>query len=90
MTADVANRLLGRSADAALPPLASLVLGTEEVTPLELAGAYNVLAAGGVRHAPFTVVSVVRDGVMLYSHAQDARARGGGRQRHGRRHACAA
>ncbi len=36
----------------------SLALGTSEVTPLELAGAYGTIARGGLRVAPFFVRSI--------------------------------
>lgn len=44
----------------------SIVLGAEEVTPLDLASAYNTLASGGVARAPRTIESVRRDGTLLY------------------------
>jgi len=44
----------------------SLALGSQEVTPLELATAYGTLAAGGVRAAPRIIEEVRnRDGVRL-------------------------
>jgi penicillin-binding protein 1B len=46
-----------------LRPVPSLSLGAFELTPLEVAAAYAVLAAGGVRSAPRSVLAVVtRDG----------------------------
>ena len=50
----------------------SIVLGTEEVTPLELASAYNTFAAGGVARTPRTIESVTRDGEMLYEPREKA------------------
>jgi membrane peptidoglycan carboxypeptidase len=45
----------------------SAVLGTNEVTPLEMAGAYATLAAGGRRAAPFGVRRITGpDGRVLY------------------------
>lgn len=39
---------------------ASLVLGAYEVSPIEMAGAYAVFAAGGVECTPHTIVSGIR------------------------------
>lgn len=44
----------------------SIVLGAEEVTPLDLASAYNTLASGGVSRVPRTIAKVERDGDLLY------------------------
>ena len=44
----------------------SLTLGTSEVTPLELAGAFNTFAAGGIRREPYTVLRVERGTDVLY------------------------
>jgi penicillin-binding protein 1A len=50
-----------------LPPVPSSVLGTGDVTPLELAAAYATLAAGGRRAAPFGVRRITTaDGRVLY------------------------
>ena len=38
----------------------TLVLGTQEVTPLELAEAYNTFADEGVHHEPYTIARVLR------------------------------
>ncbi len=73
--ADVATRALGRGGTGRLvgpfaPAFAgvpSLVLGTAEVTPLEMAGAYATLAAGGVHHRLHTVVEVRLDDEVLYT-----------------------
>jgi penicillin-binding protein 1A len=58
---------------SSLEPNASIVLGAEEVTPLELASAYNTLCAGGVTRAPRTIESVSRDGEVLYEPRERAR-----------------
>jgi len=50
----------------------SIVLGTEEVTPLDLASAYNTLASGGVARAPRTIESVSRDGEVVYEPDEEA------------------
>ena len=42
-----------------LEPLVSISLGSEEVTPLEMASAYGVIANDGVRHEPYFVEKVV-------------------------------
>jgi penicillin-binding protein 1A len=48
----------------------SLTLGSEPVTPLQMAAAYATLAAGGVRHDPYFIERVVgRDGKVLNRHA---------------------
>jgi membrane peptidoglycan carboxypeptidase len=52
----------------------SAVLGTNEVTPLEMAVAYATLAAGGRRAAPFGVRRITGpDGRMLYQARPDPR-----------------
>ena len=43
-------------------PYPSIALGAFEATPLEMAAAYNVLATGGLKVEPITIVSVVDDG----------------------------
>ncbi|HVM00759.1 MAG TPA: transglycosylase domain-containing protein [Egibacteraceae bacterium] len=54
--------------DGAMDPGdSSVVLGTPEVTPLELAEAYNTFAAGGMHYEPITIQRVERDGEVLYS-----------------------
>lgn len=42
-----------------LRPYLSLVLGTSEVTPLEMATAYATLASGGIRAKPFFITKIV-------------------------------
>jgi len=37
----------------------SLAIGSEDVTPLEMAGVYSILANGGIRHNPYFVSKVV-------------------------------
>jgi penicillin-binding protein 1B len=57
-------RLLGITTP--LQPVPSLVLGTSEVNPLELAGAYAVFANFGTRTEPLVIKAVVdRDGQVL-------------------------
>lgn len=53
---DMAKRLGVRSA---LHPVPSMALGTEEVSPLDMASAYATLAADGVYHQPRFVEKVV-------------------------------
>ena len=51
----------------------SLTLGSEPVTPLQMAAAYATLATGGVRHHPYFIESVVgRDREVLYRHTDRA------------------
>jgi penicillin-binding protein 1B len=57
-------RLLGLTTP--IPAVPSLVLGTSEVIPIELAGAFAVLANFGTRTEPLVIKAVVdRDGVVL-------------------------
>jgi penicillin-binding protein 1A len=52
-----------------LQPVASLALGTSEVTPLELTGAYASFASMGRRVRPYMVVAVWSpNGAVLYHH----------------------
>ncbi|MDQ4096766.1 MAG: transglycosylase domain-containing protein, partial [Actinomycetota bacterium] len=51
----------------------SLTLGSEPVTPLQMASAYATVAADGIRHEPHFVERVHgRDGTLLWSHADKA------------------
>ena len=52
--------------DSKLDANPAIVLGTEEVTPLDLASAYNTFASGGVARTPRTISSVTRDGEVIY------------------------
>jgi penicillin-binding protein 1A len=53
-----------------LRPVASLALGTSDVTPLELTSAYAPFANGGDRARPFGIARVrTRSGRVLYAHA---------------------
>ncbi len=56
-----------------LEPNPSIVLGAEEVTPLDLASAYNTLASGGVAHTPRTISSVSRDDRVIYRPGSEER-----------------
>ena len=52
-----------------LEPFPSAVLGTNDVTPLEMASAYGTFANRGVAVAPAFVTKVVRhDGTVIYEH----------------------
>lgn len=52
----------------------SMPIGSEEVHPIDMAGAAAVLANGGVRHRPYTIESVTdRDGNVLYQHESPGR-----------------
>jgi len=60
-------RILGIASE--LRPVPSLALGTSEVTPLELTGAYQVFASDGVRRPYFGVERVTDAGAdVLYEH----------------------
>jgi penicillin-binding protein 1A len=67
-TVDLAKRA---GIDADLPPLPSLVLGTGEVSPLELAEAFNTFATGGIQREPFTILEIERDGSTIYRAQRD-------------------
>jgi penicillin-binding protein 1A len=55
----------------------SMALGAVEVTPLEMAGAYDAFSNGGVRVAPFGIESIrTASGRVLYEHASSARGEG--------------
>ena len=51
-----------------LPAVPSLTLGTADVTPIEMASAYQTLADDGKHCEPFTVSKVVDGGRVLYRH----------------------
>lgn len=42
-----------------LTPVPSIAIGSEDVTPLEMAEVYSILADGGIRHNPYFVSKVV-------------------------------
>ncbi len=67
---DVAKRMgVDTSAMLAVP---SASIGTFEVSPLQMASAFGVLANGGVRHNPYFIERIVdRDGNELFNHAQE-------------------
>ena len=57
---------LGISPKEMPAPFPSQVLGTVDVSPLEMADAYSTFAAGGAQHTPILVTSVTRaDGTKL-------------------------
>ena len=59
-----------------LAPYASLALGTSDVTPLELTGAYASFASGGYRAQPYMVRDIKRsNGALLYRRDVSARPR---------------
>jgi penicillin-binding protein 1A len=65
--ADAIARLGERMGIASeLEPNPSIVLGAEEVTPLDLAAAYNTLASGGVARQPRTISRVESKGDVLF------------------------
>jgi penicillin-binding protein 1A len=67
--AEMAVRLGIEQEIAAVP---STVLGTPDLTPLEVTAAYATLSAEGVRNAPYLVEQVERhDGEVLYAHTPD-------------------
>jgi penicillin-binding protein 1A len=53
----------------------SLTLGSEPVTPLQMASAYGTLAADGIYHEPYFIDRVDgRDGTLLWNHVDKARS----------------
>ncbi|MFX4260663.1 transglycosylase domain-containing protein [Pelotomaculum propionicicum] len=54
---------------SAVQPVLSLPLGTSEVTPLEMAGAYSTLANGGLRNEPYYISKITdSNGRILEEH----------------------
>ncbi|MEM7350923.1 MAG: PBP1A family penicillin-binding protein [Acidobacteriota bacterium] len=55
--------------ESELPPYASLALGTNEMTPLELAASYTTFANQGIYVAPYTIERVTsRNGRLMHEH----------------------
>src|SRR5207247_1879720 len=52
---DVAHRM---GIESELQPVCSITLGTQDVTPLEMADAFATLADRGVRHPPISIMQV--------------------------------
>ena len=76
--ANLWNKKMGMGGE--VKPYPAIALGSFEATPLEMAAAYNVLANGGLKVSPTTVLSVVDErNVSLQQNA--ARARRGSRGR---------
>jgi 1A family penicillin-binding protein len=66
-TASVINLAKSLGIHSILPPELSLALGSGEVTPLELAGAYLPFASGGKKITPSTIRRILdREGRVLY------------------------
>jgi penicillin-binding protein 1A len=70
--AEIARLARDTGVESPLDANPSIVLGTEEVTPLELASAYNTLASGGVARPPRTIESVSQDGEVIYEPDEEA------------------
>ncbi len=50
-----------------ISPVLSVALGSQEVSPLDMASAYGTFAAGGVRHAPIAITKIVdHNGKVIY------------------------
>jgi penicillin-binding protein 1B len=65
------NKNMGMGGTAAVKAYPALALGSFEATPLEIATAYNVLANGGLKVEPVTVLSVTEDsGKTIEQHKQ--------------------
>jgi membrane peptidoglycan carboxypeptidase len=55
-----------------LSPYPIITLGTENVTPLEMAAAYGTLANGGIKHNPVVITKIVdKNGNTLYESADE-------------------
>jgi penicillin-binding protein 1A len=55
-----------------LEPNASIALGTSEVSPLELTGAYATFANGGIAVSPHVIERIISaNGKLLYSHSRE-------------------
>jgi penicillin-binding protein 1A len=55
-----------------LEPNASIALGTSEVSPLELTGAYATFANGGLAVSPYVIERITSaNGKLLYSHSRE-------------------
>jgi penicillin-binding protein 1A len=67
-TARIASQAMGLHGKDAFPPFASLVLGTAEITPLQLAEAYNTFASGGIHRSAFAVIEARRGDEVVYRH----------------------
>ena len=73
LTEEVGPAVVARTAKrlgitSPLQPVASLALGTSDVTPLELTSAYAPFANGGVRVAPFGIKRIrTKSGRILYT-----------------------
>lgn len=66
---DVANRMIGREESASFQAFPSMSLGAQEVTPLEQAIGYSVLANDGIRMEPYYISRIEdRDGNLIYEH----------------------
>ena len=62
--------------DAPLRAVPSMPLGANEVTVLDITGAYATFANGGYRVQPYTVLQIRRpDGTVLYDRSKDPEAR---------------
>ena len=69
-------RKMGITADY-LPEVTTLTLGVADITPLDMASAYGVLAADGIYHEPTVIEKIVdKDGETIY----DASANNEGKQ----------
>ncbi|NNF64942.1 MAG: PASTA domain-containing protein [Acidimicrobiia bacterium] len=63
---DVAHRM---GIESPLDPVLSIALGTEEVSPLEMANAYSTLANYGERRTPYLIERIEdSDGNIIYEH----------------------
>jgi penicillin-binding protein 1A len=72
--ADIAGRMIGRTEENAFLPYPSMSLGAQEVSPLEHAVGYSVLANDGIRMEPY-LISRIEDrlGNVIYEHVPRGR-----------------
>jgi len=73
-TAELAHRLGITSIDLSKPVYGGIAIGTQEVSPLDMASAYGVFAARGLRAEPTPVLKITqRDGTVIEDNTQEDR-----------------
>jgi penicillin-binding protein 1A len=73
-TAELAHRLGISSIDLSKPVYGGIAIGTQEVSPLDMASAYGVFDARGLRAEPTPVLKITqRDGTIVEDNTQEDR-----------------
>jgi membrane peptidoglycan carboxypeptidase len=73
-TAELAHRMGITSIDLSKPVYGGIAIGTQEVSPLDMASAYGVFADRGLRAEPTPVLKITgRDGTVLEDNTQEDR-----------------